>query len=181
MAKSKEKVIHSIDLKEDRKLCRRLLALSVLAAAVLVLIGCCFENIGCLFGNGGFGGLFVRLAVIAGGFILCLALNEVLRRLLIKKLSGGTESLGKKALFAPAGKMSLKNYAVISFVPVLALAVILTVLMLALPHRLLWTVYIIQTLNLSGAVGDIYVLLLAKKKKGKFIEEKSSGSFEIIK
>lgn len=181
MAKSKEKVIRSIDLKEDRKLGLRLLALSMLAAAVLVLIGCSFENIGFLFGNGGFGGLFARLAVIVGGSILCLALNEILRRMLIKKLKGGTDRTEKKSLLAPAGKMSLKNYAVISFVPVLALAVVLTVLMLALPHRLLWSVYIIQALNLSGAVGDIYVLLLAKKEKGKFVEEKSIGSYAIIK
>lgn len=181
MAKSKEKVIRSIELKEDRKGGHRLLALSALAAAVLVLIGCCFENIGFLFGNGGFGGLFARLAVIVGGFALCLALNELLRRLLINKLRGNTDKADKKSLLAPAGIMSLNNYAIISFVPVLVIAAVLTVLMLALPHRLLWTVYIIQVLNLSGAIGDIYVLLLAKKDKASFIEEKSFGSFEITK
>ncbi len=161
MGNNKEKAIKTVNIKTDKKLRLVLTGISLLLAVLLTLLGCCFENIGFLFGGLDMGGFLLRFLLIIALFAACLAVNELIRRLLMKKLG----------VSAPTDKMSVRNFAVISFVPVLAVAIVLTVLLIVLTAKQFWLVYIIQVFNLCCAAGDVYTLILAKKNEADIIAD----------
>lgn len=161
----------------DRKARLKLTAVSIAVAAVLIGVGCLFVPLGYLFGNDGFGGLLRRFAMLILLLATTAAAYDGLRIAMIKLKDFGLTEFKKPWFFLAGSKKALKNgeYALLSLAPAAIIFAILTVLLIALPKRCFWMVYIMQVLNLAITVLPIYVMLLAsgmKKNGGKcYIED----------
>ena len=165
----------TIDLKADKKLWLSINGAALAAAAALVLLGCLYEPVTRFFDAAGAWRLLLRFALLLVGMGVYFYLNEYIRRYMIEKLTGKAALVvrEKPCVFtAPARCLTVKEYLKISFAPVLALGALLLLLMLILPAKLFWQVYIIQIINLAGAAGDVYTAyMLLKMKKDVQIED----------
>ena len=161
----------------DRKTRLKLTAVSIAAAAVLIGVGCLFVPLGYLFGNDGFGGLMRRFAMLILLLAATAAAYDGLRIAMIKLKDFGLTEFKKPWFFLAGSKKALKSgeYVLVSLAPAAIILVVLTVLLIALPKRCFWMVYIMQVLNLAITVLPAYVLRLAagmKKTGGNcFIED----------
>ena len=165
----------TIDLKADKKLWLSINGAALAAAAALVLLGCLYEPVTRFFDAAGAWRLLLRFALLLVGMGVYFFLNEYIRRFMIEKVTGKAALVvrEKPCVFtAPARCLTVKEYLKISFAPVLALGALLLLLMLILPAKLFWQVYIIQIINLAGAAGDVYTAyMLLKMKKDVQIED----------
>ena len=165
----------TIDLKADKKLWLSINGAALTAAAALVLLGCLYEPVTRFFDAAGAWRLLLRFALLLVGMGVYFYLNEYIRRYMIEKLTGKAALVvrEKPCVFtAPARCLTVKEYLKISFAPVLALGALLLLLMLILPAKLFWQVYIMQIINLAGAAGDVYTAyMLLKMKKDVQIED----------
>ena len=165
----------TIDLKADKKLWLSINGAALTAAAALVLLGCLYEPVTRFFDAAGAWRLLLRFALLLVGMGVYFFLNEYIRRFMIEKVTGKAALVvrEKPCVFtAPARCLTVKEYLKISFAPVLALGALLLLLMLILPAKLFWQVYIIQIINLAGAAGDVYTAyMLLKMKKDVQIED----------
>ena len=165
----------TIDLKADKKLWLSINGAALAAAAALVLLGCLYEPVTRFFDAAGAWRLLLRFALLLVGMGVYFYLNEYIRRFMIEKVTGKAALVvrEKPCVFtAPARCLTVKEYLKISFAPVLALGALLLLLMLILPAKLFWQVYIIQIINLAGAAGDVYTAyMLLKMKKDVQIED----------
>lgn len=97
---------------------------------------------------------------VTAGIILYMILHELIHGVFMKGFSGLKPRYGFTGLYAFAGSDALFNrrqYLIIAFAPVVILGGILAVLTAAFYETAFWDLYIIQTVNLSGAAGDFYV------------------------
>ena len=165
----------TIDLRADKKLWLSINGAALAAAAALVLLGCLYEPVTRFFDAAGAWRLLLRFALLLVGMGVYFFLNEYIRRFMIEKVTGKAALVvrEKRCVFtAPARCLTVKEYLKISFAPVLALGALLLLLMLILPAKLFWQVYIIQIINLAGAAGDVYTAyMLLKMKKDVQIED----------
>lgn len=165
----------TIDLKADKKLWLSINGTALAAAAALVLLGCLYEPVTRFFDAAGAWRLLLRFVLLLVGMGVYFFLNEYIRRFMIEKVTGKAALVvrEKPCVFtAPARCLTVKEYLKISFAPVLALGALLLLLMLILPAKLFWQVYIIQIINLAGAAGDVYTAyMLLKMKKDVQIED----------
>lgn len=165
----------TIDLKADKKLWLSINGAALAAAAALVLLGCLYEPVTRFFDAAGAWRLLLRFVLLLVGMGVYFFLNEYIRRFMIEKVTGKAALVvrEKPCVFtAPARCLAVKEYLKISFAPVLALGALLLLLMLILPAKLFWQVYIIQIINLAGAAGDVYTAyMLLKMKKDVQIED----------
>ena len=165
----------TIDLKADKKLWLSINGAALAAAAALVLLGCLYEPVTRFFDAAGAWRLLLRFALLLVGMGVYFFLNEYIRRFMIEKVTGKAALVvrEKPCVFtAPARCLTVKEYLKISFAPVLALGALLLLLMLILPAKLFWQVYIMQIINLAGAAGDVYTAyMLLKMKKDVQIED----------
>ena len=165
----------TIDLNADKKLRLSINGAALAAAAVLTLLGCLYEPVTRFFDAAGAWRLLLRFALLLVGMGVYFYLNEYIRRFMIEKVTGKAALVvrEKPCVFtAPARCLTVKEYLKISFAPVLALGALLLLLMLILPAKLFWQVYIIQIINLAGAAGDVYTAyMLLKMKKDVQIED----------
>lgn len=160
----------TLDLKGDKKLWLRVNGAAAAAAAVLVLLGCLYEPVTRIFDAAGAWRLLLRFILTLAGMAAYFFLYEYIRRYMIERITGkGALKVCEKPFFfaVPARSLTSKEYFKISFAPVLTLGALLLLLMLVLPAKLFWVVYIIQVVNLAGTAGDVYaacVLLKMKKE-----------------
>ena len=165
----------TIDLKADKKLWLSINGAALAAAAALVLLGCLYEPVTRFFDAAGAWRLLLRFVLLLVGMGVYFFLNEYIRRFMIEKVTGKAALVvrEKPCVFtAPARCLTVKEYLKISFAPVLALGALLLLLMLILPAKLFWQVYIMQIINLAGAAGDVYTAyMLLKMKKDVQIED----------
>ena len=165
----------TIDLRADKKLWLGINGAALAAAMVLVLLGCLYEPVTRFFDAAGAWRLLLRFVLLLVGMGVYFFLNEYIRRFMIEKLTGKAAQVvrEKPCVFtAPTRSLTVKEYLKVSFVPVLALGALLLLLMLVLPEKLFWQVYIIQIINLVGAAGDVYIAYkLLRMKKDVRIED----------
>ena len=165
----------TIDLRADKKLWLGINGAALAAAMVLVLLGCLYEPVTRFFDAAGGWMLLLRFVLLLVGMGVYFYMNEYIRRFMIEKLTGKAAQVvrEKPCVFtAPTRSLTVKEYLKVSFVPVLALGALLLLLMLVLPEKLFWQVYIIQIINLAGAAGEVYIAYkLLKMKKDARIED----------
>ena len=102
----------------------------------------------------------VSLIAISAGIVLYMILHELIHGVFMKNFSGLKPRYGFTGLYAYAGSDALftrRQYLIIAFAPVVILGIIIAVLNVAFYETAFWELYIIQTVNLSGAAGDFYV------------------------
>jgi hypothetical protein len=94
--------------------------------------------------------------------MLCyILIHEIVHGIFIWHYSGKKPKIGFTGLFAFAGNkdsyFDKKSYVIIGLSPIVILGLILLLLNIFLPHNWFWVIYVIQTCNISGAVGDLYI------------------------
>ena len=108
-----------------------------------------------------------QLLVIMFGGILYVILHEVTHGLVIKITSGFEVQYGLASFAAYAGNKNAffdkKSYIFIALAPVVIFGLIFLLASIILPFSWFWVCVILQALNISGAVGDIYVTYITLK------------------
>lgn len=153
----------SIDLQQNKKLMILLNLLSLLVAAAMVVPVYFILPVTTLFDmRQGLTAYFVRFGVMLVGLLGYIVLHEAVHGVAMKLCGTQKVTYGFTGVYAFAGSSdyySKRAYFFIALAPVVLWGVIFTALCLAVPTQWFWVVYTIQMINISGAVGDAYVVL----------------------
>ncbi len=164
-----------IDLKNDKKLRMYICGAAVAAAVVLTLLGCLYEPVSRLYDTAGIWHFLLRFVLLLASMAAYYYLYEYVRGLAIEKITGKKAIVLREKPFvytSASRSLNPEEYLKISFAPVVLLGAALLLLMLILPAKLFWSVYIIQIINLAGSAGDVYVAYkLIKMKKDVRIDD----------
>ena len=99
-----------------------------------------------------------------------IVLHEGVHAVFMKIFGCKKIKFGFTGLYAFAGTdelISKKAYFIIALAPVLVLGIILLILLFIFPMPIFWLIYLLEIVNVSGAVGDIFVTV----KFGKMPED----------
>lgn len=162
--------VMTLEMKRENKLAVVINALAAAAAIPLMIIGMIISPLS--EANSAINSDYAWLVLIKPLFLLVgiaiyTLLREGLHGLLIKYLGGAKPTFGYTGLYIYAcndkGCFNKRTHIIISLAPSVVLFVFLLVLNIILPAFLFWIIYLIQIINITGAVGDIYVAYAAKK------------------
>jgi len=151
--------IRKIDLAENKKAS---FLVNIVAFGILILL----FFIGLFFGPptviilDDFLNLLLNLLGMWLAIVLYIVAHEFVHGIFIKKYSGKRAKYGFTGAYAFAGSdayFNKRQYIVIALAPVVLWGVIFFLLNIFLPVEWFWPVYLVQMMNISGAVGDIYV------------------------
>ena len=151
----------TIDLQKDKKKAVFVNVAAVVVFLVLAVILHLFVPVTALFDmEDGAGVYFLRFGVLIAADLAYIVLHELVHGVFIRKYSGKKAKYGFTGLYAFAGSDAYfvkKPYEVIAFAPVVVWGIVFLVLCLFLRDGWLWVVYLLEAINLSGAMGDFYV------------------------
>lgn len=153
------KEIFKIDLKENTKL---YIGINVAATIVMLamLLPVLFANHDIIFTGDFISRILLPLFILLFSFAY-IFLHELVHGIFIRIFSGKWGNFGFKGTYTYAGSECYFNktsYIIIALAPIIIWGIMLAVLNIFLPMSYLWFVfYFVQTMNISGSVGDIYV------------------------
>ncbi len=109
----------------------------------------------------GAGVYFVRLLVLAAGYIVYIILHELTHAAAMRFFGGGKVRFGFTGMYAFAGSetdyFDRFAYRIIALAPLVVWGAVFALLMALLPRTWFWVAAFLQLGNISGAAGDIYV------------------------
>jgi hypothetical protein len=149
-----------IDFQNDRKLAVFVNVLSLATAAVMIAAAAVCVPFRLLPDADDSTVNLIRPVTLLTGILLYTVLHELVHGAFMKHLSGRRADYGFTGLYPYAGSrayFSKKDDIIISLAPVVILGTALAVLNFATSADWFWVVYLTQTVNISGAVGDGYV------------------------
>ncbi len=153
--------IFRLDLQNDKKTALLVNALSLFIFSVMLAIGHLHQPLGSLFDlSRGLSEYVLRFAVMLIGVIVYIILHELIHGIFMRIYGKIRPKYGFTGLYAYAGSTAYFNkkcYIIIALSPVIIWGVVLALINLILPGSWFWPVYFIQTANISGAAGDLYV------------------------
>lgn len=162
------KLIRETDPAKDKKMVLWMNLTALAIATLMVTAALVLRTIG--EEKSGSVNIFINLvpaALMIAGAIAYVFLHEAVHGFFIERFSKTKAKYGFTGLFAYAGSdtayFDRRSYVVIALAPIVLLGAALLALNLALPASLFWYVYMIQILNIAGAAGDSYVVLLTSK------------------
>ena len=100
-------------------------------------------------------GMLLALTAMIAAYI---PLHELTHGLVMHRLSGVRPGYGFSLMYAYAGSdvyFDRRSYVAVALAPVVLWGAVLLALRCAFPH-LFWLFYIVQIVNISGAIGDFY-------------------------
>lgn len=117
--------------------------------------------------------------VLLISLILYIPLHEIVHGIVLKKYTDEKLSFGWKLVYAYCGSkeavVDRKEYYAVALAPLLVFSVVFISLMFLNPSlSLVW--YVMELMNVSGSVGDIYVSIKLKKEKSRDILITDSGT-----
>ena len=117
--------------------------------------------------------------VLLISLILYIPLHEIVHGIVLKKYTDEKLSFGWKLVYAYCGSkeavVDRKEYYAVALAPLLVFSVVFISLMVLNPSlSLVW--YVMEIMNVSGSVGDIYVSIKLKKEKSRDILITDSGT-----
>ena len=154
------KEICKIDLQHDKKTFILLNVLNVAIFAAMVLIAFLFVPMTISLELDNLLVFYVKLLVLIVGMIAYLILHELVHGIFMKRFSGVKPHYGFVGYAAYAGSDAYFNkvhYIIIALAPIVIWGIVLLIINLVVPVSWFWAVYLIQAINISGAVGDLYV------------------------
>ena len=164
-----------IDIAENKKTQMYIYGAAAAVSIIMIVIGLLIEPISTLFDTTGVITLILRFVIVIAILAACLYLHEYIHALTIKKLSGETCKIDFRKIYACVltdSYFSKRGYLIVSFAPVAIIGVILLLLMIILPSKCFWILYVAEILNIAGAAGDVYTaILLLKEKDGLWIKD----------
>lgn len=117
--------------------------------------------------------------VLLISLILYIPLHEIVHGIVLKKYTDEKLSFGWKLVYAYCGSkeavVDRKEYYAVALAPLLVFSVVFISLMVLNPSlSLVW--YVMEMMNVSGSVGDIYVSIKLRKEKSRDILITDSGT-----
>ena len=117
--------------------------------------------------------------VLLISLILYIPLHEIVHGIVLKKYTDEKLSFGWKLVYAYCGSkeavVDRKEYYAVALAPLLVFSVVFISLMVLNPSlSLVW--YVMEIMNVSGSVGDIYVSIKLRKEKSRDILITDSGT-----
>ena len=117
--------------------------------------------------------------VLLISLILYIPLHEIVHGIVLKKYTDEKLSFGWKLVYAYCGSkeavVDRKKYYAVALAPLLVFSVVFISLMVLNPSlSLVW--YVMEIMNVSGSVGDIYVSIKLRKEKSRDILITDSGT-----
>ena len=156
----------TVDLQNDRKTALLINLGAVGVAAVMVLAAVFFVPFSRFISfSAPTSKDVLRLFLLVPAIAVYVVTHELIHGLFFRRCGKQKPKYGFSGLYFYAGCEAFfdrKSYLVIALAPVLIWFVILLVLDAALPGKYFWFFYILQIVNLSGAVGDFYIAYLAR-------------------
>lgn len=149
-----------IDFQHDKKLAVLINALSLVTAAAMIAVAAACVPFRLLLGADDSQINLIRPVTLLISILLYTVLHELVHGVFMKLFSGIHADYGFTSLYPYAGSrayFSKKYDILISLAPVVILGIVLAILNFAVPADWFWVVYLIQVVNVSGAVGDVYV------------------------
>ena len=117
--------------------------------------------------------------VLLISLILYIPLHEIVHGIVLKKYTDEKLSFGWKLVYAYCGSkeavVNRREYYAVALAPLLVFSVVFISLMVLNPSlSLVW--YVMEIMNVSGSVGDIYVSIKLRKEKSRDILITDSGT-----
>ena len=117
--------------------------------------------------------------VLLISLILYIPLHEIVHGIVLKNYTDEKLSFGWKRVYAYCGSkeavVDKKEYYAVALAPLLVFSVVFISLMVLNPSlSLVW--YVMEIMNVSGSVGDIYVSIKLRKEKSRDILITDSGT-----
>ena len=117
--------------------------------------------------------------VLLISLILYIPLHEIVHGIVLKNYTDEKLSFGWKLVYAYCGSkeavVDRKEYYAVALAPLLVFSVVFISLMVLNPSlSLVW--YVMEIMNVSGSVGDIYVSMKLRKEKSRDILITDSGT-----
>lgn len=117
--------------------------------------------------------------VLLISMILYIPLHEIVHGIVLKNYTDEKLSFGWKLVYAYCGSkeavVDRKEYYAVALAPLLVFSVVFISLMFLNPSlSLVW--YVMEIMNVSGSVGDIYVSIKLRKEKSRDILITDSGT-----
>jgi len=153
-------LLREINIQKDKKLSLWLNVASTLLFLLMFFLPLPHKKVTIEFG---LHSLLDMLALLAGLAVYMIA-HELIHGMMMKYYCGQKAHYGFAGLFAYAGQkdahFSKRHYCVIGLAPIVLLGLLLLLLMVLCPPPCYWPLFIIQAMNISGSVGDLYVAWL---------------------
>lgn len=117
--------------------------------------------------------------VLLISLILYIPLHEIVHGIVLKNYTDEKLSFGWKLVYAYCGSkeavVDRKEYYAVALAPLLVFSVVFISLMVLTPSlSLVW--YVMEIMNVSGSVGDIYVSIKLRKEKSRDVLITDSGT-----
>jgi len=162
--------IRRINLQKDKKLAILVNVLALVIMVIMVWLGLAIKS---LYSADTITEATTRQlsSFFTPAFVLLIAIiaymvgHEIIHGVFIKKYSGKKAKYGFTGIYAYAGSDAFFNkeqYLVIALAPVVIFGGVFLALNIFLPQWF-WPIYILQTVNLSGAAGDFYITYAMRK------------------
>ena len=110
--------------------------------------------------------LMQNIIVLMIAMTAYIVLHEGVHGIFMKIFGCKKLKFGFTGLYAFAGTnelISKKAYFIIALAPVVILGIILLILLFIFPMPIFWLIYLLEIVNVSGAVGDIFVTVKFSK------------------
>ena len=122
---------------------------------------------------------FIRFIAIIILMIAYIILHEFIHGIAMKICGTKKVRYGFTGVYAYAGSddyYSKRSYIFIALAPVVLLGIVIGIVNIFVPQDWFWVIYIIQVMNISGAVGDFYVTAkFSKMPKSILIRDSGVG------
>lgn len=108
----------------------------------------------------GFGVYCLRLILLLVLTLVYIMLHEAVHGIAMKCFGTKKVKYGYKVLYAYAGSDDYYGkipYIIIALAPVIVWGLVILIINCLVPYEWFWLIYFIQIVNVSGAVGDLYV------------------------
>ena len=162
------KRICNVNLQKDKKLSLKINIISIVIAVLMAAPMIYFVPLtDVLDFSNGFEGIMNEIIVLLVAMTAYIVLHEAVHGVFMKIFGCKKLKFGFTGLYAFAGTdelISKKAYRIIAMAPVVIWGVVLLALLfIPMGKPLFWLFYLLEIVNVSGAVGDIFVTLKFSK------------------
>lgn len=170
------KEIFKIDLMNNKKMFIIVNLLNLVIALIMIVIGLFIEPGFLDTSPVGFTFFFI-------GMWVYIILHELVHGVFMKGFSKQRPYYGFKGLYAYAGSKAYfckSHYIIIAMAPVVIWGIVLAAINLFVPEVWFWPVYLIQVVNISGAIGDLYVTYLMSKMPEDILVQDNGADMSVL-
>ena len=111
-------------------------------------------------------GVFLKSALLCVMIFAYIILHEAVHGIFIRIISGKWGKFGFRSGFAYASSEAMfgrLEYIIIALAPIVIWGIVLGIVNMLVPFGWFWVIYVVQIINLSGAVGDVYMTYAVMK------------------